>query len=90
MRALHRTKTRIISIGNSKGVRLPKTLLEQSGLSRDVELEVGQDQIIIRSAAQPRQGWEQAFQALAAGGADRLLDDDLTGTSSWDREEWEW
>jgi antitoxin MazE len=51
-------KTRIIKIGNSQGIRIPKILLEQSGLSTEVELEVQDAQIVIRSAERPRQGWD--------------------------------
>jgi len=67
-------KTRIVRIGNSQGVRIPKPLLEQSGLSEDVELEVGPDQIVIRSVRHLREGWREAFEAMAARGDDALLD----------------
>jgi antitoxin MazE len=83
-------KTRIIKIGNSQGVRIPKVLLEQSGLSAEVELEVQDAQIIIRSAKRPRQGWEEAFCAMARHKDDRLLDPDLTGQTRWDEDEWQW
>jgi antitoxin MazE len=82
-------KTRIVRIGNSQGVRIPKPLLEQSGLDGEVELEVQDHQIVIRSAAQPRSGWDQQFEAMAARGDDGILDPDLAGTS-WDEEEWTW
>ena len=58
-------KARIIRIGNSQGIRIPKPLLEQSGLGEEVELEVQHHQIIIRAAERPRQGWEAAFQSMA-------------------------
>lgn len=83
-------RTKIIPIGNSQGIRLPKLLLEQSGLGRDVELELDRDRIIIQPASRPRQGWDQAFRAMAEQGEDRLLDEDLTGQSPWDANEWEW
>ncbi|HET9982449.1 MAG TPA: AbrB/MazE/SpoVT family DNA-binding domain-containing protein [Longimicrobiales bacterium] len=83
-------KTRIIRIGNSQGIRIPKPLLEQSGLGDEVELEVQPNQIIIRSASHPRRGWAEAFQAMAAQGEDVLLDADAPGGSEWDAEEWEW
>ena len=51
-------KTHIIKIGNSQGIRIPKVLLEQSGLGEEVELEVQDAQIIIHSAERPRQRWE--------------------------------
>lgn len=50
-------RVNIIRIGNSQGIRIPKILLEQSRLGKDVELEVGDEKIVIRSASSPRQGW---------------------------------
>ena len=71
-------KTRIIKIGNSQGIRIPKLLLEQSRLGEEVELEVRDSQIVIRPAgSRPRQGCEEAFRAMSERGDDRLLDDDL-------------
>ena len=86
----HTMKTHIIKIGNSQGVRIPKMLLEQSGLGAEVELEVQESQIIIRSASRPRQGWEEAFRAMAEHQDDQLLDPDLTGQTHWDKHEWQW
>lgn len=83
-------KTRIIKIGNSQGIRIPKVLLEQSGLSEEVELEVQNEQIIIRSAERPRQKWEEAFRSMAEHADDRLLDKDLAGQTRWDADEWQW
>lgn len=83
-------KTRIVRIGNSQGVRIPKPLLEQSGLGEEVYLELENGRIIIRAADQPRQGWEQAFRAMAERGDDVLLDSDAPASAVWDDEEWEW
>ena len=81
---------RIVAFGNSRGIRLPKVVLEQSGLGDKVELEVDHHRIVIQPARGTRQGWGDAFQALAERGEDRLLDGDATGATVWDREEWEW
>jgi antitoxin MazE len=81
-------KAKIIRIGNSQGIRIPKPLLEQTGLTEDVELEVRADEIVIRSARAVRAGWGAAFQSMAEAGDDELLEE-LTETG-WDREEWEW
>lgn len=83
-------RTRIIRIGNSQGVRIPKVLLDQAQLGDEVELEVGEGQIVIRPVARARQGWEQQFERMAAQGDDVLLDGEVVSTSSWDDEEWEW
>ena len=83
-------RTRVVKIGNSQGVRIPKLLLERSNLPEEVEIEAQDDRIIIRSAKQPRQGWEDAFRAMAERGDDKLLDEDLTVQSCWDEDEWQW
>ena len=84
-------KTRIIQIGNSQGVRIPKVLLEQSGLGEEVELKVSKEQIIISPVTKPRQGWEEAFQEMAIQGEDQLLDkEELPYQSSWDQDDWVW
>lgn len=82
-------KTRIIRIGNSQGVRIPKAYLEQSRLGEQVVLEVQNNEIVIRSAHPRRQGWAEAAKAMAARGEDQLLDEGFSHTS-WDEEEWEW
>ena len=83
-------RTRIIKIGNSQGVRIPKLFLEQSRLREEVEMEAQEDQIILRAVLRPRQGWEEAFRAMAQQGDDQLFDGDLSGQSQWDQQEWQW
>ena len=83
-------RAKIIKIGNSQGVRIPKLFLEQIQLGEEVEIEARDDQIIIRPVTYTRQGWDEAFQAMAESGDDHLLDDDLTGRTQWDQEEWRW
>lgn len=82
-------KTRIVKIGNSQGVRIPKPLIEQTGLTDEVEISIQGDTLVISVAHKPREGWEVSFQAMADECADNLLDDTLR-TSAWDEEEWEW
>lgn len=83
-------RARIIKIGNSQGVRIPKLFLEQTGLSEEVEIEALDNQIIIRPISFPRQGWDEAFREMAENGDDRLLDSDLVGQTSWDDSDWQW
>ncbi|MEW6756567.1 MAG: AbrB/MazE/SpoVT family DNA-binding domain-containing protein [Candidatus Latescibacterota bacterium] len=83
-------KARIVRIGNSQGIRIPRVLLEQTGLREEVELEAQGQQIVIRAADRPRQGWEAAFRTMGESGDDALLDGDSPAPSSWDHEEWEW
>ena len=79
----------IIKIGNSKGLRIPKTLLEQCEFKTTVELTVENHSLIIRAHEAKRKGWDKAFQRMAAKGDDTLLEgEDLT--PSWDEDEWTW
>ena len=63
-------KTRIVRIGNSRGIRIPKALLEQTGLSGDVELHIQEHALLIKAVARPRAGWDQAFKTMAERGDD--------------------
>lgn len=83
-------KTRIIRIGNSQGIRIPKAVLDQLALKDEVELEVVANQLIVRPVSYPRQGWEAQFETMAASGDDALLDADMPSPARWDDEEWEW
>jgi antitoxin MazE len=82
-------KTRIIRIGNSRGIRIPKPLLQEIGLEGDVQIETQGDTLIVRPA-QPRAGWATAFQEMARRGDDALLDEGSAIPTRWDEEEWEW
>jgi antitoxin MazE len=83
-------KTRIVAIGNSQGIRIPKPLLEQSGLSGEVEISAEDDGLVIRPAKRPRAGWAAAFQEMGQRGDDALLDDAAPSLSAWDEGEWQW
>ena len=67
-------KSRIIKIGNSHGVRIPKLLLEQLRFTSDVELEIQDDQLIVRATAAPRATWAAQFERMADKNDDVLLD----------------
>ena len=82
------TKTRIIQIGNSRGIRVPKVLLEAARLPDEVELEAEHGRLIVRAAQGPRAGWAEAAQAMHARGDDRLLD--AQTSSRFDDKEWQW
>jgi len=83
-------KTRVVRIGNSHGIRIPKPLLEQTGLRGEVEISAQDDSLIIRPARRPREGWAAAFQEMARHGDDALLDDEAPSLSRWDEDHWEW
>ena len=82
-------KTRIVRIGNSQGIRIPKLLLDQTNFGNEVELELQENCIVIRSVQSSRQGWEEQFKMMADQGDDQLLDESVQ-LSSWDEEDWEW
>ncbi|PLX54372.1 MAG: AbrB/MazE/SpoVT family DNA-binding domain-containing protein [Desulfobacteraceae bacterium] len=83
-------RARIVKIGNSQGIRIPKPLLEQTGIMEDVELDVDKDQIIIRPVANPRAGWDDAFKAMADKGDDMIIDEVENISHYWDDDEWQW
>ena len=82
--------TRIVKIGNAHGIRIPKPMLDQLGLSKKVELEMAQDHLVIRAAQPPRCGWDEQFQVMAMRGDDQLLDENVPTLTQWDENEWEW
>ena len=82
-------RMRVIQIGNSRGLRIPKPILEQTGIRDEVEIEVEKDRIIIRPVKNAREGWDAAFQAMAEGGDDEILMGDAVA-ESFDATEWEW
>jgi antitoxin MazE len=67
----------IVKIGNSKGIRLNKTLLEKYNIKDSVEIVLGKNQIVIKPLDNPRKGWEKAFKEMADNEEDRLLFDDV-------------
>ena len=81
-------KTKIVRIGNSRGVRIPKPLLEEAGLEDDVELRVVDSGIIIENIGTPRAGWAQAAAELSGRGDDQLLDEPVP--TEFDESEWAW
>lgn len=71
-------QAKLISIGNSKGVRLPKAVIEEAGLGEALNIEVSGDAVIIRAARQPREDWGAAAAECHQAGEDRLEDWDAT------------
>ena len=81
-------KARLVQIGNSRGVRLPKPLIEQAGLTDEVELRLHAGAITIRAATGVRAGWAEAAKVMRARDDDRLLDP--PSATRFDDEEWTW
>jgi len=81
-------KAQIVQIGNSQGLRIPKVLLEESGIKGEVELQICPDGILIRNITKPRSDWDKIFAQLADH------DDDLTvaepASTRFETKEWQW
>ena len=82
-------RTRIVQIGNSRGVRIPKPFIEEVGLDGEVEITTRDGALLIAPARRPRAGWSEAFQTMARRGDDALRDGDIQGLTRWDKDEWE-
>jgi antitoxin MazE len=67
-------KTHLVRIGNSRGVRLPKLLIAQAGLTEEVDLRMQGGAIVIARGASPRSGWAEAARKMRQRKDDRLLD----------------
>lgn len=80
-------KARLIKIGNSRGVRLPKAVIEQAGLGDDVVLQVEDNRVVISAAAPPRTGWAVAAQQLSAESRSLL---DPPSPTRFDEDDWRW
>jgi antitoxin MazE len=67
----------VIKIGNSRGIRFSKTLIERYNIRDTVDLILDKGQIIIKPLSIPRKGWEKAFQEMNANGDDKLIINDI-------------
>jgi antitoxin MazE len=82
-------RTKLVRIGNSRGVRIPKTFIEQCGLGETVELRVRNNCLVISPELQPRQGWNEAYRA-AGPSADDEMRLEYAEPNEFDRKEWKW
>lgn len=83
-------KATIVKIGNSRGIRIPKPFLEQCGFKDEVELEVEDNSLVIRSSSTPRKGWEDSFKAMASKRDDSLDSNYEDLPNEWDQSDWKW
>lgn len=81
-------KTRIVQIGNSRGIRVPKFLLERAQLPDEVELRAEPGRLVVSGVRRPRAGWAAEARSMRSRGEDGLLDE-ATSTRFDDRE-WRW
>ncbi len=81
-------RANLIRIGNSRGIRIPKPLLEQAGLRDKVEIRVEKGRLVLLPDQKPRRGWSESFAAMAERGDDSPLLGDTPNV--FDRDEWTW
>jgi antitoxin MazE len=81
-------RARIVRVGNSRGVRLPKALLDEAGLPEEIEIHAEPGRITIEAAIRPRAGWADAARQMTASGEGQLLD--APTSTHFDDEEWAW
>jgi antitoxin MazE len=81
-------RTRLIKIGNSRGVRLPKPLIEEAGLTDQVDVTVKNGAIMVAPMASCRSGWSDAAKQMRERGEVSLLDPPTP--TRFDEEEWDW
>ena len=82
-------KTKVVRIGNSRGIRIPKVILDQCHINDEVELEAKEDCLIIKSPHTAREGWDLAFQKMHENRDDVLIISDAI-SNEFDEDEWEW
>lgn len=80
-------KARLVRIGNSRGIRLPRAVIEQVGLDDEVELRVEGQRLVIVPVTRARVGWAEAIQAMGADPASQL---DASTPTRFDETEWQW
>jgi len=81
-------RARLVKIGNSRGIRLPKPVIEQARLTDEVDVEVRDGALIITSSHGVRSGWAEAARELRERGEDRLLDEPTP--TVFEDKDWKW
>ena len=81
-------RTRIVRIGNSRGIRVPKVLLDEAGLPEEVELRAEPGRLVVSAATRPRASWATKARAMRQRGHDGLIDP-VTPTE-FDETDWRW
>ena len=82
-------RARLVRIGNSRGIRLPKPVIKTDTiLTEDVEVQVRDNAVVIKAAVRPRYGWAEAARLARRRGDDRLLDEPTA--MHFDSKEWQW
>ena len=74
----------VVSIGNSKGIRIPKAVLDKYQIKDSVDVEMREDALILKPVRSPREGWEDHFRRMHENGEDRLLIPDVFDDETWE------
>lgn len=82
--------TKIVPIGNSRGIRIPKAMLDHCGFGEEVDLQTKNGALILRPVNTPRAGWSEAYTGMAAAKDDLLVQEAAPAPTLFDAEEWEW
>jgi antitoxin MazE len=82
--------TKVIKIGNSRGIRLPSPIVEQLGAPDSLEVEVHADHLVLTPVRKPRSGWDQQFAKAARLRDDKSARDWQGLRSDWDESDWKW
>jgi len=83
-------KTSLVQIGNSKGIRIPKSFIEQYHLDGEIELIPSKSGLLITASLKPRDGWEDAFKNSVS---EKKNPDGFVWQSvpnKFDNDEWSW
>jgi len=84
-------KTKLIRIGNSQGIRIPKPFVEESGITDEIEMILRDNEIVLQSAETTRKNWEASFEKMAEQDDDIILDQkEIEKQSEWNEVERTW
>ena len=81
-------RTQVITIGNSRGICIPESIIDHLKLGSEVEIAVQRGELVIRPVSRPHSGWEKQFRAMGEHDDDPLVDKPVT--TKWDRSDWIW
>jgi len=82
-------KVKLVSIGNSRGIRIPRSIIESCGFEDEVEMGVGDGVVVLAPVGKTRRSWDEAFAAMAATKDDAALVPEHL-EHAWDEREWRW
>lgn len=74
----------VVSIGNSRGIRIPKAILDKYQIKDSVDVEMRDDALVLKPVRNPRDGWEEAFRQMHQNGDDKLLVPDVFDDETWE------